>query len=66
MEVKSILVDSIMKFSERPKETERQEDNNASSDTVTISPQATKRLFEEIMSHSLQESLRKDLANEGN
>jgi len=65
MEVKSIHVDSIIKFYERPKETERQEDNDASSDTVAISPHATKRFFEEIMSHSLQKSLRKDIANEG-
>ncbi|MCD6569409.1 MAG: hypothetical protein J7L53_01765 [Deltaproteobacteria bacterium] len=65
MEVKSIFADTIMKSYKEPGGTNRQEKSGAFSDTVSISPQATKRFFEEIMSHSLQKSLKKDITNEG-
>jgi len=63
MEVKSIFVNLIMKSyekhgSSKPVQSHSDSaDKEPSRDTVSISPQASKRLFGELMEHSLKKGL---------
>ena len=62
MEVKSIFADLIMKNYEKTgsaRQVHAQADSsdNERLDTVSISPQASKRLFGELMEHSLKKGL---------
>jgi hypothetical protein len=62
MEVKSIFADLIMKNYEKTgsaRQVQAQSDSSDKErlDTVSISPQASKRLFGELMEHSLKKGL---------
>jgi len=63
MEVKSIFVNLIMKSYEKQDRPESKNDqqefpgNEPEADPVAISPQASERLFGEIMEHSLKKGL---------
>ncbi len=59
MEVKSIFVNSIMKAYEKPSPNSHRTDNdsNAIVDKVSVSPEAGKRLFGEMMEQTLVKSL---------
>jgi hypothetical protein len=71
MEVKSIFVNLIMKNYEkhgaaRPVQSHADPvDAEPSSDTVSISSQASKRLFGELMEHSLKKGLSGVVSDEG-
>jgi hypothetical protein len=70
MEVKSIFVNLIMKTYEKQGSLKASQINNETldneiiSDSVSISPQATKRLFGDLMEHSLKKGLSEVLADE--
>lgn len=63
MEVKSIFVNLILKSYEKHDSPSREGDRHepaeekAGTDAVTISPQASRRLFGELMEHSLKKGL---------
>ncbi|HNY65646.1 MAG TPA: hypothetical protein PKM41_09405 [Deltaproteobacteria bacterium] len=70
MEVKSVFVNLIMKNYEKhgsPKHVQAQVgtvDKELSRDAASISPQASKRLFGELMEHSLKKGLSGALRDE--
>jgi hypothetical protein len=70
MEVKSIFVNLIMRTYEKQDPMKASQFNNETldneiiSDSVSISPQATKRLFGDLMEHSLKKGLSEVLADE--
>lgn len=70
MEVKSIFVNLIMRTYEKQDSMRASQfsnkplDNEILSDSVSISPQATKRLFGDLMEHSLKKGLSEVLPDE--
>jgi hypothetical protein len=68
MEVKSIFMNLIMKTYEKQNAMNMMKADNTSSernaDSVTISPKASKRLFRDIMEHTLQKGLSEVLIDE--
>lgn len=64
MEVKSIYVANIMKTYEKLT-AQIQNPKERIADKLSISPQASKRLFDEIMESSLKKSLRDEGNHEG-
>ncbi|MGC9323909.1 MAG: hypothetical protein ACP5G0_04080 [Desulfomonilia bacterium] len=68
MEVKSIFVNYILKSYEKQNTTStidsEKVDHTLVSDSVNISPHATKRLFGDLMEHSLKKGLSEVLVDE--
>jgi hypothetical protein len=71
MEVKSIFVNLIMKSYEKQGSSKHlltqadSREKDPADDTVSISPQASKRLFGELMEHSLKKGLSGVTSDEG-
>ncbi len=68
MEVKSIFMNLIMKTYEKqnamnPMKADKT-NSERNADSVTISPKASKRLFRDIMEHTLQKGLSEVLIDE--
>lgn len=70
MEVKNIFVNLIMKTYEKQGSMKASQinsekiNNEMISDTVSISPKSSKRLFSDLMEHSLQKGLSEVLPDE--
>lgn len=63
MEVKDIFEYNIMKAYQQPRHASRS-DKSANTDKVSISPQASERLFGEMMEETLRKSLTENTSNE--
>jgi hypothetical protein len=68
MEVKSIFMNLIMRTYEKQNAMNvakaDKTSNESNADSVTISPKASKRLFRDIMEHTLQKGLSEVLIDE--